>query len=82
MIAMYGKYVRMEGNEIVMIPANGSSLCHRDIACVGTPVSAGFFTASVHNGVIAIRTFGRSDTLDLESKPDDAAVIFSAMKFA
>lgn len=70
------KYIVMEtrdsGEQAVVF---SSQLMHKDVEFpfkrVGHPVSAGFYT--VNNGVV--KTYGRSEGLNLNSRPEDAALI-------
>ena len=77
------KYIRFEtrlADSVFMFPTWEN---HADLALrLGyAPVSAGFVNVTVNDqGLIQITTYGRSESLNMESNPSDARLIESMFK--
>lgn len=77
------KYIRQENNEFT-IWADMTDVWHKHMAQLASfrsaipVISAGFFVIEYHEGETPdVRCFGRSESLNLDSKPEDSALLAS-----
>lgn len=79
------KYIRQENNEFT-VWSDMTDVWHKHMAQLAEirtrskipVISAGFFVIEYHEGEAPeVRCFGRSESLNLDSKPEDSALLAS-----